>query len=173
MVNVHLDYSMNIGGMVLGQGIYITFRPRPFHMFNGFSAPRSIWAPLPTPNSTLYLRFSNYLLVEASALKSQKWTLCLDGNDEMGHSIHRAVNTDLKSAQKMILRDIWHFISSTKLKIGQNRPSVPLYSNSSESNTCCNGEWRLQYWVYEIMGSWFLKKISVENCMAIFSSNQL
>jgi hypothetical protein len=109
---------MNIGGMVLGQGIYIKFRPRPFNMINGFLAPRSIWAPLPTPNSTLYLRFSNYLLVKASAQKSQKWTLCLDGNDEMGYSIHCAVDTDLKSAKKLILWDIWHFISSTNLKIG-------------------------------------------------------
>ena len=42
----------------------------------------------------------------------------MDGNDEMGHSIHRAVDTDLKSAKKLILSDIRHFICSTKLKIG-------------------------------------------------------
>ena len=87
-------------------------------MWNVFLAPRSIWAPLPTPNSTLYLYFSEYLLVEISALRSQIWALCLDGNDEMGHSIHSLVNIALKSAQKLLFRDIGHFISSTKLKIG-------------------------------------------------------
>ena len=72
-------------------------------MWNGFLAPRSIWAPLPTPNSTLYLCSSKYLLVEVSAPRSRTWTLSLDGNDEMGHSIHSSVDTALKSAQKTSL----------------------------------------------------------------------
>ena len=87
-------------------------------MRNGFLTPRSIWAPLPTLNSTLYLRFSKYLSSEVTALRSQIWTLPLDGNDEIGHSIHNSVDTVLKSGQNLIFRDIGYFISSTKLKIG-------------------------------------------------------
>ena len=45
----------------------------------------------------------------------------------MGHSIHCTVDTALKSAKKMIFRDIKHFTSSTKLKIGlQYSPLVKL-----------------------------------------------
>ena len=94
---------MNIGCTCLVQGTDIKFRLRPFHMWNGVLAPRSIWAPLPTLDSTLYLHFSKYMLVEVSALKTRKRTLCLDGNDEMGHSIHNSVDTYLESAKKMIL----------------------------------------------------------------------
>ena len=97
-------------------------------MWNGFLAPMSIWAPLRTPISTLYLCSCKYLLVEVTTPRSQIWTLCLDGNDEMRHSIHCVVNTYLKSAQKLIFRGIiWHFISSTKLKIDlQYSPLVKL-----------------------------------------------
>ena len=124
---MHLDYSMNIGGTCFLQGIYIKFRPKPFHMFNGFLAPRLIWAPLPTLNSTLYLRFSKYLFVEVSALMSPIWSLCLDANNAMRYSIHCAVDTDLKWARKLFFRDTRHFIPSTKFKIGlQYSPLVKL-----------------------------------------------
>ena len=96
-------------------------------MWNRFLAPSSIWAPLPTPNSTLYLRFFTFLLVEVSALRSQTWTLYLDGNEEMGHCIHNSVDTALKSSIFFTFRDKGHFISSTKLKIGlQYSPLVIL-----------------------------------------------
>ena len=42
----------------------------------------------------------------------------MDGNEEMRHSIHRLVDTDLKSAQDLVFRDTGHFISSAKFKIG-------------------------------------------------------
>ena len=59
----------------------------------------------------------------------------MDGNDKMGHSIHHAVDTALKSSQNLIFRDIGigHFISSTKLKIGLHySPLVKLAHGHAE-----------------------------------------
>ena len=106
MVNAHLDHSINIGGTCFTRNIYIKFRERSFNMWKGVLVPRSIWAPLPTPNSTFYLCFSKYLLVEVSALRSQIWTLCLDGNNAMRHSLHSLVNTDLKSARNSPMKKL-------------------------------------------------------------------
>ena len=50
--------------------------------------------------------------------------LCLDGSVKMRHSIHSSVDTYLKSAQNLILRDIGHFIPSTKFKIGLQYSSL-------------------------------------------------
>ena len=109
--------SINIRGTIVCPGIYIKFRQKSFHMRNGFWVPRSIWAPLLTPNRTLYLHFCKYLLVEVTVLRSQTWTLCLDSNDEMRHSIHSSVDTDLKSAQDLISWDVEHLHLAPRWKL--------------------------------------------------------
>ena len=76
------DYSMNIGGTCTLSDTDIKSRLNSFHTRNGCGAPSSNWAPLSFLNSTLDLHFCGYLLVKATTLRSQIWTLCLDGNDE-------------------------------------------------------------------------------------------
>ena len=98
--NIHRQYLSHTFPIFVGP-----FSSVKYYGMHDFARSR-YWLFSPRPKSTLYLHFCKYLLSEVSARRSQTWTLSLDGNDEMGHSIHSSVNKTLKPSQHLIFRYI-------------------------------------------------------------------